>query len=58
MSLYQHDKNENFTNKKVDSSVETTYEYNDANLITKMANKKGCRPIMNTLVAISRTVQR
>ena len=41
MTLYEYDKNGNVINKKVDNGLETTYEYNDANLITKMINKKG-----------------
>ena len=41
MTLYEYDKNGNVTNKKVGSDIETTYEYNDGNLITRMVNKKG-----------------
>ncbi len=41
MTLYEYDKNGNVTNKNTGSNIVTTYEYNDANLITRMVNKKG-----------------
>lgn len=44
-AYYTYDKNDNITSVKVNNGLETTYSYNDANMLTALVNKKSTTTI-------------